>query len=708
VSAPGDHLLSALRIPELNEIDVFEKCMLPQFSSGNADSRSEILNFTLQHWARLRGSASVCAALRDLDFVTVEGAESVCVKPAMLLDPDVSLLRHIFDGEPEFPGGVFALPRWLSVLRELGLKSRIDGPLFTASARRLQLRFRDEVKSHSDSSMELTGTPLSVIALLRCDQQFSLWSLALSLCEYLDGHFADVFTAQLAADLCHVQFVPAEVPSSCLKVSSQNIARADSLNNGYQMIKTFVRFQDAILPCDRLLAFTASPVLASSITPPHALRPGLAICSPPSASTVIAHMRTLAANSGPPWPYEHSAVSIYAKILEYWSECWEAIGASLRLQIRKTPSVPVAGSIITADRLFFDLPNADAVKPLLFVVPRQFMTHEKLLREMGARDSPHVEDLAVATTSLALATHGRPLTINELEAASAILELALLDIESADPLVVSRFMTKTTSRSAPALHGPDINSCLRPLASLLYNDDCILSSRLRSSAIGLLHSRVSKTVVNALNIPCASAAICELVTSFSDATDAASWQGIGLGDSDKLLACESVKAAARHVTSALRSPRFARAIFLAMEQAQNASMEEESIRLALQRSTCIPVLNLAIELRSNMFDGDGSSDSSPPPAFSIERSTHRIYTLLSASLFKSGRVPDNSAIVFALASGCVGAVMRVLAWPSIDKSVVLSCLMCAETQDNIGSMNACGILVGEPPGTCAVTVFISF
>lgn len=699
VSAPDDHLLAALHVPALNEIDVFEKCMLPHFAAGDADARSEILNFALQHWARLRGSASVCATLKDLDFVTVEGAENISVKPSMLLDPDVALLRHIFDGEPEFPGGIFALPRWLIVLRELGLKSRIDGPLFTASARRLQLRFRDEVQSHSDSSFELKGTPISVIPLMRCDQQFSLWSLALNLCDYLDRHFADVFNSQLAADLCNLQFVPSEVPVSCLKMPTQNLSRSDIFSGNNQVIKTFVRFQDAILPCDRLLAFTASPVLASAITPPHALRAGLAIITPPSATTVISHMRALAANSGPPWPFEHTAASVYSKILEYWSECWDTTSASLRQQIRKTPSVPISGCVITADRLFFDLPNADAVKPLLFVVPRQFLSHEKLLREMGARDAPHIEDLAVATTSLALATQGRPLTINELEAASAILELALADIENADPLVVSRFMTKTTSRSSPALHGPDINSCLQPLASLLFNDDCILSSRLRPSAVGLLHSRVSKNVVSALKIHSASTSICEIITSFSDAADAATWQTMGLGDSDKLLACECVKSASRHVTSSLRSPHFSRAIYSAIEQSSNSSLiEEESIRLALQRLTCTAVLSLATELRSNLFDGDGTSDSAPTPAFAIERSTQKVLVLLPATLFKSGRVPDTAALIFALATGCVGAVMRVLAWPLIDKSVVLSCLVSADVQENFALMNSCGILMEQPPG----------
>jgi hypothetical protein len=197
----------------------------------------------------------------------------------------------------------------------------------------------------------------------------------------------------------------------------------------------------------------------------------------------------------------------------------------------------------------------------------------------------------------------------------------------------------------------------------------------------------------------ASAAICEIITMFHDAADPASWQSFGLGDSDKMLACESVKSAARHVTSALRSPHFARAICLAMEQASNSSfMEEESIRLALQRLTCAPVLHLATELRSNLFDGDGTADSAPPPAFAIERSTQKILVLLPTSLFKSGRVPDTAAFVFSLAAGCVGAVMRVLSWPSIDKSVVISCLMSSEVQENFAAMNACGILMEQPPG----------
>ena len=703
VSAPDDHLLASLNVPDLNEVDVFEKCMLPHFATGDADARSEILNFTLQHWARLRGSASICTKMKDLAFVSVEGADGIAVRPSMLLDPDVALLRHIFDGEPEFPGGIFALPAWLSVLRELGLKSRIDGPLFTASARRLQLRFRDEVQLHADAAFELQGTHISVIPLLRCEQQFSLWSLALTLCEYLDKNVADVFNAQLAGDLCNLQFVPSEVPVSCLKMPNRSAARSDVSSGSNHVIKTFVRFQDAILPCDRLLAFTASPVLASAITPPHALRAGLAVVTPPAATTVIAHMRALAANAGPPWPFEHSAVSVYGKILDYWSECWDTVGASLRQQIRKTPAIPIAGSVVTADRLFFDLPNADAVKPLLFVVPRHFLSHEKLLRDMGARDAPHIEDLAVATTSLALATQGRPLTINELEAACAILELALSDIESSDPLVVSRFMQKTTNRGTPALHGPDVDSCLQPLACLLHNDDSILASRLQPSAVRLLHARVPKSVVSALKMQSASAAVCEIVTSFTDAADAASWQGFGLGDSDKMLACETVKSAARHVTASLRSPHFSRAISLAMDQAQNGTvMEEESIRTALQRFTCSPVLSLATELRSNLFDGDGTSESCPPSAFSIDRSTQRILVLLPPALFKSGRVPDATAFVFALASGCCGAIMRVLAWPAIDKSVVLSCLMSAEVQQNFAAMNSCGILMDEPPGQALV------
>jgi hypothetical protein len=111
-------------------------------------------------------------------------------------------------------------------------------------------------------------------------------------------------------------------------------------------------------------------------------------------------------------------------------------------------------------------------------------------------------------------------------------------------------------------------------------------------------------------------------------------------------------------------------------------------------------------LRSNLFDGDGTSESAPPPAFSLDRSTNRILVLLPAALFKSSRVPDTAAFVFALASGCVGAVMRVLAWPAIDKAVVLSCLVSAEA--NFASMNACGILMGEPPGLCHHHIMIVF
>lgn len=68
------------------------------------------------------------------------GMLRVC--PNELLDPDVSLLRKVFAGCPEkFPGGQFASPRWLALLRDVGLRSVLTGEVLLECAQRVESLF---------------------------------------------------------------------------------------------------------------------------------------------------------------------------------------------------------------------------------------------------------------------------------------------------------------------------------------------------------------------------------------------------------------------------------------------------------------------------------------------------------------------------------------------------------------------------------------
>ena len=92
------------------------------------------------NWRRLKQDPAVVAAARATPFV-LSGAHPpqprLC--PTHLLDPATPLLRTVFAGEgAKFPGREFASSPWLALLRDVGLRSHLEGGLLIECAGRVE------------------------------------------------------------------------------------------------------------------------------------------------------------------------------------------------------------------------------------------------------------------------------------------------------------------------------------------------------------------------------------------------------------------------------------------------------------------------------------------------------------------------------------------------------------------------------------------
>jgi hypothetical protein len=430
-----------LGVPALSESGVLTRFLLPAFAHMAVHEQDALLKFVRDGWGTLKaGDPAFVEAMGRVAFVPTPGAgtdsggggggvgnSGGLAKPSELLDPAHPLLSVVFDDDPRaFPPSPFNgksvfeegsggsneelfpscnenCEAWPPILRELGLRGKVDRDTFLQSARHVEGQRSDPLEPRVEEKASL---------LLR----------------YLIEHESDFFEPAFARALGTISFVPVEC-TDFFNTGRNGGGTGDaggSSGNGVGGGSTvLVSFSEAAVPKDRHLVWTAMPVIPPHLVPPQMMWSSLGVNTPPSVEVVVRHLRCLVAHpSLDRWPFPNdSPTAVFQSLYAFLDEHWERVSPAVKAGLRESPCVPVGFSLVKASRVYFRMGSSaesSNLAPFMFEVPRAFGGHDKLLKALGAKQTPTAADYQVRADKRGVVGYWVQLSLRNLNYSKAV------------------------------------------------------------------------------------------------------------------------------------------------------------------------------------------------------------------------------------------------------------------------------------------------
>jgi sacsin len=338
-------LYSLLDIKTIDLSRLLSKLAVPYLHDLPNNVQLSLLSTIHDDWKTLRSEPSLVSSLKSCTFVTCSSKEGQisfsC--PSDLLDPFQPLLYDVFQlSRPElFPSDQFKQPSWLAVLRDLGLKSKVDADLLIEVAKEVERR----------------GVESSALLLLS-----------------------------------HLREKPAPSNISSNLSSLAILPASTGLPGSAHCLNHLVSFKNAALLKDAALVFTSMPWVKTELLPSSSSSPELRIRSPPPLSFILKHLHNLDEGGEEilfKWPLGSQIGSIESAFASLFSHLdKEGLSKQQVEEVKKLRFIPVANCTRMAkpSQLFFHLPFS--FSPVAFEVPSFLLPHSELLQSLGASDEP--------------------------------------------------------------------------------------------------------------------------------------------------------------------------------------------------------------------------------------------------------------------------------------------------------------------------------
>ena len=412
-NVPSDtiEMLELLGVKRLRDADVFATFLLPAFSSLSTSEQVAQRTHLLKEWPTLRQHDGFVGILRDTPFVPVGDR---LLRARDVLDPRVDVLSYIFGGEAVFPEAECCTEEWLAVLAFLGMKTSIDRASFLDCARKVE---------------QLAGGPALGEARADGPPSPDVLSRASLLAHHLIEHFGALTESDDESDIYHatefctalsrVRFVPSHEP-----------ARGVAPHEGEA---TLACFAELALHQDRLLVWTAAPLLQRDLTPPRSHWAELGVLHPPPAETVLAHALALAqsppdvasyAGTGPEKD-DVSVENVFGAIWAHVGERWHTFSPEARAKLTTAPLLLCGSAFVRPSRVYTSV--FGTCRPLLQPVDAISSTpkpSDAILHSIGVRPEPSLSDLLRVLKELPTEYSGVRLTPAERRALIALLQQA--------------------------------------------------------------------------------------------------------------------------------------------------------------------------------------------------------------------------------------------------------------------------------------------
>lgn len=319
---------------------------------------------------------------------------------------------------------------------------------------------------------------------------------------------------------------------------------------------------------NNILFYLWSFCCTECILPPSLLFSNLKIISPPPIPVVLKQLKELTVEnriSLDNWTYVHgSPEDVFRSIFSFLEDNYDKLSPRIQSGLKDRAMIPVGSTLVKPSRLFFRL--AKDLTPFFFEVPRAFGAYEKLLRELGVRETPRSHDYAVSLKELKGEIGDHRLNANELKSVIEVIRL-IADVEKSANLMT--------------IFLPDDRSALLPLKRLLRNDAPWILQKVKSNALHFVHPRVSEELCNQLKVPRISTSVTEHLE-----------EGFKPQVVHKQIGCIS------HIERQIRSSVFGRAL------ESMTPLKRPGRFKSLSQMTVLPVETLRTKFTVTAADGD--------------------------------------------------------------------------------------------------------
>jgi hypothetical protein len=449
-----------LGIPVLSLSGVVTRFLLPGFNEMEENDQMLLLNFIKMNWNDLKSdNEEFLNAMKEVSFCKLEN--DTFVKPSTLMDPNHTLLAFIFnDDKSAFPPSFFCDDEWLAILRECGLKSKIDRDGFLQCARHVE---------------GLCSFPLDPEVEDKSSQ----------LLRFLIEHDDDFYDSTFARALATVKFVPAEM----IEWNDEMNERNKDENIGGMLVS----FSDAAVYKDRHLIWSSKPVIPVHLVPPQMMWSSLSIKTPPETELVLRHFKCLITSPNfDRWPFPDPPVAVFNSIFSFLEENWDKVSPAIKKSLSEMPCIPVGMTLVKANRLYFRMGSNQNLAPFMFEVPRALSSHEKLLKALGAKQSPTISDFNEFLQELNGECQGSSLNPNEVEATLKVVKSVALDRQK---------QAIDHQASLPSnLFVPDDRCIMMPTSEVLFNDSPWLRGRVKPESLRYVHPFLDLQTCRSLKI----------------------------------------------------------------------------------------------------------------------------------------------------------------------------------------------------------------
>jgi len=429
-------LYSTLNVATFSIATLLASVAVPLLHALPQPAKATVLDCIQSGWTSrnlaLEQEPTLVESLQSCAFVTARTANgedlSQLYRPSELYDPDHPLFSQVYaDAEGAFPSAQFCTPAWLTVLRGCGLRTHVTSDIFIEAAQHVEAR-----------GLPLLPPPSPQAGLLTAKAQQVLTAGA-ALVAYLQANAHTLGGREFFMTAGQIAFVPATrggVPGSS------------------KAVPVLARFTESAAPKDWPLCWTVLPVLQQPTCSegggsggvwlglPTSATSAMRLRSPPPFAVVMEHLKTLGADDGEDtlasWPATGASSSdtagpltieqAFCVILDHLAR--EGLSPSQLAQLKPVPLIPVANAtrLVRCNCLFTRL--KEDLAPFAFEVPAwasgalaggEAAQRGKLLRALGAAETPDVQWLINCLWELRCSTSNAPLNVNQRTAVVRVL-----------------------------------------------------------------------------------------------------------------------------------------------------------------------------------------------------------------------------------------------------------------------------------------------
>ena len=518
---PVAHLHELLGVRELGLSGLLSQYLLPDLARMAPTQQAALHACLVERWDSLRSDRELVETLQKTPLL--RDARTGALRCASyFLDPEVPALALAFDDYPgRFPAPeVSRSPQWLTLLREIGLRSEVDAELFLECVHHVEAAWRNGASGGGAGAAAIAAT-----------------AKAEKLLKFLWQNFAQISQGSPAfwSRLAKVAIVPvAPVVPSAVASEAHSGAEPTKLSGGGAPPRVLVPYSACATPKDAALSWTILPIVPADLLPPESWHGRLRMQSPPARSVVLTHLTTICSASAADnastaasattlqrWMYTRDPVTVFRAIFDYLTPEWQSLSSAERSAVKALACVPIGNLLVRpAGRLFFRL--VEPLAPLMFEVPRAFGANDVLLKALGTKAAPTVHDFASLLEDLRRVSGDAPLNPNELEAVLRVVAL-MSRIGASDGVAFAPgdASAEGAARARGGLAGgaeqlvallrraagrdvvvlvPDERGVLSDATACVFNDNPGLAERMDVDRIRFVNARVTLPCCRRLNI----------------------------------------------------------------------------------------------------------------------------------------------------------------------------------------------------------------